>query len=116
MVKQQETVDYSVLQKVEFPQDLRKLSIAELNTLAQEVRRLIIDTVALRGGHLASSLGAVELALALHFVFNTPQDKIIWDVGHQSYAHKIITGRKESFSSLRLRGHKRLSPERRKHL
>ena len=104
MVKQQETVDYSVLQKVEFPQDLRKLSIAELNTLAQEIRRLIIDTVALRGGHLASSLGAVELALALHFVFNTPQDKIIWDVGHQSYAHKIITGRKESFSSLRLRG------------
>ncbi len=104
LVKQQETVDYSVLQKIEFPQDLRKLSIAELNTLAQEVRRLIIDTVALRGGHLASSLGAVELALALHFVFNTPQDKIIWDVGHQSYAHKIITGRKESFSSLRLRG------------
>lgn len=104
MVKHQETVDYSVLEKVGFPEDIRKLNIAELNTLSQEIRKLIIDTVALRGGHLASSLGAVELTLALHFIFNTPQDKIIWDVGHQSYAHKIITGRKEQFSSLRKQG------------
>lgn len=104
MVKQPETVDYSVLQKVNFPQDLKTLNIAELNTLAQEIRDLIISTVASSGGHLASSLGAVELALALHFVFNTPQDKIIWDVGHQSYAHKIITGRKDLFSSLRQQG------------
>ncbi len=104
MVKHQETVAYSVLEKIGFPEDIRKLSIAELNTLSQEIRKLIIDTVASRGGHLASSLGAVELTLALHFVFNTPQDKIIWDVGHQSYAHKIITGRKEQFSSLRKQG------------
>ncbi len=104
MVKQQETVDYGVLEKVSFPEDIRKLSIAELNTLSQEIRKLIIDTVAVHGGHLASSLGAVELTLALHFIFNTPQDKIIWDVGHQCYAHKIVTGRKEQLSSLRKQG------------
>ncbi len=97
-------MDYSVLDKVGFPEDIRKLNIAEMNTLSQEIRKLIIDTVALRGGHLASSLGAVELTIALHFIFNTPRDKIIWDVGHQSYAHKIITGRKEQFSSLRKQG------------
>lgn len=104
MVKQKETVDYSVLQKVNYPADIRKLDNAELNTLAQEIRDLIINTVASSGGHLASSLGAVEIVLALHFVFNTPQDKIIWDVGHQSYAHKIITGRKDRFSTLRKEG------------
>ncbi len=101
MVKQPEKVDYSVLQKVTLPADIRGLNIAQLNTLSQEIRELMIHTVALRGGHLASSLGAVELTLALHYVFNTPQDKIIWDVGHQAYAHKIITGRKEEFAGLR---------------
>ncbi|MBN1365731.1 MAG: 1-deoxy-D-xylulose-5-phosphate synthase [Syntrophaceae bacterium] len=84
-----------------FPADIRGLSIPQLNTLAQEIRELIIGTVASCGGHLASSLGAVELTLALHYVFNTPQDKLIWDVGHQTYAHKIITGRKNDFTSLR---------------
>ena len=79
MVKQQEKVDYSVLEKVKFPEDIRKLNIPELNTLAQEIRSLIVNTVASSGGHLASSLGTVELTLALHFVFNTPQDKVIWD-------------------------------------
>ena len=101
MVKQPEKVDYSVLKKVNLPADIRGLSIAELNALSQEIRELIIHTVASRGGHLASSLGAVELTLALHYVFNTPQDKIIWDVGHQAYAHKIITGRKDDFAGLR---------------
>ena len=101
MVKQQETVNYSVLKNVEFPSDIRKLNIAQLNTLAQEIRELIINTVAFSGGHLASSLGTVELTLALHYVFNTPQDKIIWDVGHQTYAHKIITGRKGKLATLR---------------
>jgi 1-deoxy-D-xylulose-5-phosphate synthase len=101
LVKQQERVNYSVLEKVRFPEDIRKLNIAELNTLAQEIRSLIVNTVASSGGHLASSLGTVELTLALHFVFNTPQDKVIWDVGHQSYAHKIITGRKDQFATLR---------------
>ena len=101
LVKHLETVNYSVLKNVEFPVDIRKLNIAELNTLAQEIRSLIINTVASSGGHLASSLGTVELTLALHYVFNTPQDKIIWDVGHQTYAHKIITGRKDKFVTLR---------------
>ena len=101
MVKQLKTVKYSVLQKIEFPADIRKLNTAELNTLAREIRSLMINTVATSGGHLASSLGTVELTLALHYVFNTPQDKIVWDVGHQSYTHKIITGRKNKFATLR---------------
>ncbi|PKN05228.1 MAG: 1-deoxy-D-xylulose-5-phosphate synthase [Deltaproteobacteria bacterium HGW-Deltaproteobacteria-9] len=103
-MKPLETVDYSVLPGVNYPSDIRKLNIAELNTLAQEIRSLIIHTVASTGGHLASSLGTVELTLAIHYVFNTPEDKLIWDVGHQSYAHKIITGRKEKFATLRCRG------------
>ena len=101
MVKQQKTVDYSVLKNVEFPADIRNLDIAQLYTLAQEIREVIINTVASCGGHLAASLGTVELTLALHYVFNTPQDKIVWDVGHQTYAHKIITGRKDKFATLR---------------
>jgi len=103
-MKPLETVEYSVLPNIYYPADLRKLNIAELNTLASEIRALIIKTVASTGGHLASSLGAVELTLALHYVFNTPDDKLIWDVGHQSYAHKIVTGRKDEFSTLRRRG------------
>jgi len=95
------TVNYSVLKDVKYPVDIRGLNVAQLNTLAREIRELIINTVASCGGHLASSLGAVELTLALHYAFNTPQDKIIWDVGHQAYAHKIITGRKDDFNSLR---------------
>ena len=103
-MKQQETVSYNVLPNINYPADIRKLNIAELNKLAQEIRTLIIETVASSGGHLASSLGTVELTLALHYVFNTPLDKIIWDVGHQAYAHKIITGRKDIFSTLRKKG------------
>ncbi len=103
-MKTLEIVNYSVLQNVNYPADIRKLNIAELNTLAQEIRAFIIHTIASTGGHLASSLGTVELTLALHYVFNTPQDKLIWDVGHQSYAHKIVTGRKDKFSTLRQRG------------
>ena len=82
-------------------EDLKKLSIDELNSLAKEIRQLIINTVSKTGGHLSSSLGTVELTLALHYAFNTPVDKIIWDVGHQTYAHKIITGRKDKFHTLR---------------
>jgi 1-deoxy-D-xylulose-5-phosphate synthase len=103
-MKPLETVDYSVLSNVNYPADIRGLGIAELNTLASEIRQLIINTVASTGGHLASSLGTVELTLALHYVFNTPEDKLVWDVGHQSYAHKIITGRKEKFATLRQQG------------
>ncbi len=94
----------SILSQVNFPEDLRKLDLAQLNRLAEEIRKKIIDAVSRNGGHLASSLGAVELALAIHYVFNTPRDKVIWDVGHQAYAHKIITGRKNLFHTLRMKG------------
>ncbi len=94
----------SVLDKVNTPGDLKNLSLEELNNLCNELRELIIDTVSLRGGHLASSLGAVDLTVALYSVFNPPEDKIIWDVGHQAYAHKILTGRKEAFKTLRTYG------------
>ncbi len=94
----------SILARVATPQDLKKLSIEELTELCAEVREFIIHHVSQTGGHLASSLGAVELTLALHYVFSTPEDKILWDVGHQAYAHKIITGRKELFPRLRQMG------------
>ena len=94
----------SVLDKVNSPEDIRQLSIQELKQLAQELRDLIISTVSQTGGHLASSLGVIEITLALHSVFNTPRDKIIWDVGHQCYSHKLLTGRKDCFSTLRQYG------------
>ncbi|MCF7908312.1 MAG: 1-deoxy-D-xylulose-5-phosphate synthase [Candidatus Omnitrophica bacterium] len=90
-----------MLNRVNSSQDLKKLTIEELKLLSQEIRDLIVRVVSQKGGHLASSLGAVELCLALHYCFDTPQDSIIFDVGHQAYAHKIITGRKKSFSTLR---------------
>ncbi|MBE5808688.1 MAG: 1-deoxy-D-xylulose-5-phosphate synthase, partial [Clostridiales bacterium] len=85
------------------PATLKECSIKELKDIAQDLRNEIIDTVALRGGHLASNLGAVELTIALHYVFNTPEDRIIFDVGHQAYAHKLLTGRVEGFRKLRAR-------------
>lgn len=91
----------AILEKVNTPKDLKNLSIEELEILCNEIRELIIDTVSKRGGHLASSLGAVELTVALYSVFNPPDDKVIWDVGHQAYAHKILTGRKDVFHTLR---------------
>jgi 1-deoxy-D-xylulose-5-phosphate synthase len=93
-----------LLPKINSPDDLRRLSLKELPGLAAEIRELIIDTVSKTGGHLAPSLGVVELTLALHYVFNTPRDKIVWDVGHQAYAHKILTGRRDAFPSLRQMG------------
>ena len=90
-----------ILEKIQSPADLRNLPEAELEIAAGELRQLIISTVAVNGGHLASNCGAVELTLALHRVFNTPEEKIFFDVGHQSYAHKILTGRREKFASLR---------------
>ncbi len=89
------------LAKIKSPKDIRDLSLPELTALAAEIRQTIITTVAKTGGHLAPSLGVVELTLALHYVFNTPKDKLIWDVGHQAYAHKLITGRHDRFHTLR---------------
>ncbi len=93
-----------LIEKIDGPDDLKKLSIAELEELGKEIRSYIIEVVSSRGGHLASSLGAVEIALALHYVFEAPRDRIVWDVGHQSYAHKILTGRRDDFENLRSRG------------
>jgi 1-deoxy-D-xylulose-5-phosphate synthase len=92
------------LEKINSPVDLKRLSITELAELAEEIRPYIINTVSKTGGHLASNLGVVELTIALHYVFDTPRDKIIWDVGHQCYTHKILTERKERFETLRQNG------------
>jgi len=95
---------YEILSKINSPSDLKKLEIPELAQLAKELRAYIINTVSETGGHLAPSLGAVELTLALHYVYDTPTDKLVWDVGHQAYAHKIITGRREKFPTIRQHG------------
>ncbi len=92
---------YKILDSINSPADLKKLSYQELEVLSKELRDYVIKVVSENGGHLASNLGVVELTLALHRVFDTPGDKIVWDVGHQSYIHKIITGRRESFKTLR---------------
>ena len=91
----------NLLCSINSPEDLRKLPIEKLPMLAQQVRKVLINTVSKTGGHLASSLGAVELTIALHYAFKTPEDKICWDVGHQSYTHKLLTGRQEKFQTLR---------------
>ena len=90
-----------ILKKVNDVKDLRKLNIKEKEKLAEEIRELILQTVSKNGGHLASNLGVVELTIALHSVFKTPRDSIIWDVGHQTYVHKILTGRKDKMNTLR---------------
>jgi 1-deoxy-D-xylulose-5-phosphate synthase len=89
------------IEKIKSPSDLKKLSITELKKLGDEVKEAIVYRVSKNGGHLASNLGVIELTIALHYIFNSPVDKLIWDVGHQSYTHKILTGRHERFSSLR---------------
>lgn len=90
-----------ILEKINKPNDIKKLDPIEYNQLADEIRTFLIDKISKTGGHLASNLGVVELTMALHLVFNLPQDKLIWDVGHQSYTHKILTGRKNQFDQLR---------------
>jgi len=92
---------HKILDNINSPADLKKLSYQELEVLSKELRDYVIKVVSENGGHLASNLGVVELTLALHRVFDTPRDKIVWDVGHQSYIHKIITGRRKSFATLR---------------
>lgn len=90
-----------MLEQINSPQDLKKLNEKEKKQLAEEIRKYILDVVSENGGHLASNLGVVELTIALHSVFNVPEDKIVWDVGHQSYVHKIITGRREELKNIR---------------
>jgi 1-deoxy-D-xylulose-5-phosphate synthase len=90
-----------MVENINSPLDLKKLSLEELRILSEELRQIIIQTVSVNGGHLASNLGVVETTIALHYVFNTPKDKIIWDVGHQSYSHKLLTGRRDLFSTIR---------------
>ncbi|MGD9045978.1 MAG: 1-deoxy-D-xylulose-5-phosphate synthase [Desulfobacterales bacterium] len=91
----------SLLEKINSPADLKKIPRDKLPELAGEIRKCIVDVVSQTGGHLAPSLGAVELAIAIHYVFDTPRDKVIWDVGHQAYAHKLLTGRRDQFHTLR---------------
>jgi 1-deoxy-D-xylulose-5-phosphate synthase len=93
-----------LLDKINYPADMKKLSVNDLKKLAKEIRKYIITTIEKTGGHLASTLGAVELTVALHYIYNTPEDKLIWDVGHQSYAHKILTGRKDKLNTIRQYG------------
>ena len=93
--------NYKFLNNIKSPSDVKKLNIDDLTILADEIRNFMIDTVSKNGGHLSSNLGVVELSIALHKVFNSPNDKIVWDVGHQVYTHKILTGRKDTFNSLR---------------
>ncbi|SOY48033.1 1-deoxy-D-xylulose-5-phosphate synthase [Cupriavidus taiwanensis] len=92
---------YALLNKIDAPADLRKLDRRELQTLADELRAYVLESVSQTGGHLSSNLGTVELTIALHYVFNTPDDRLVWDVGHQSYPHKILTGRRERMRTLR---------------
>ena len=94
----------TLLQKINDPAELRALSRAELGTLADELRTYLLESVARTGGHLSSNLGTVELTIALHYVFNTPEDRIVWDVGHQTYPHKILTGRRDRMPTLRQQG------------
>ena len=99
-----QSTSYPLLQKVNDPADLRRLTRSELKQLSDELRAYVIDSVSKTGGHLSSNLGTVELTVALHAVFNTPQDRLVWDVGHQTYPHKILTGRRDRMGSLRQLG------------
>src|SRR4051812_1826958 len=90
-----------LLQTIDSPDDLKKISREQLHQVCDELRQYIIDVVSVHGGHFAASLGVVELSVALHYIYNTPYDQLVWDVGHQAYGHKILTGRRENFISNR---------------
>ena len=94
----------SILDRIQSPVDLRTLPEEELPVVAEAVRERMIDVISRTGGHFAPGLGVVELTIALHYVFNTPDDKLVWDVGHQGYPHKILTGRNEAFARIRAKG------------
>ena len=91
----------TLLGKIKYPKDLRQLSVDELPQVCQELREDIVNELSVNPGHLASSLGVAEITVALHYVYNTPEDRIVWDVGHQAYGHKILTGRREQFATNR---------------
>ena len=93
-----------LLDQVNYPSDLKKLTKEQLKQLAKELRDELIDVVSTTGGHLGAGLGVIELTIALHYVFDTPKDKLVWDVGHQAYPHKIITGRRDRIRTLRKGG------------
>ena len=93
-----------ILENIKKENDIKKVPLEDMEQLAQEIREFLLEHVSKTGGHLASNLGVVELTMALHYVFCLPEDKLIWDVGHQSYTHKILTGRKEGFEGLRTLG------------
>ena len=96
-----EPIKIELLNHIDTPADLRKLSVEQLPQLCDELRNTIVQELSVNPGHLASSLGVVELTVALHYVFDTPNDRIVWDVGHQAYGHKILTGRREQFCTNR---------------
>ena len=104
-----------LLEKISQPSDLKKLSSQQTVQLCAEIREFLLDNVSKTGGHLASNLGVVELTMALHLTFNLPEDKIVWDVGHQAYTHKLLTGRREGFDTL-IRRHERFPKEKRERL
>src|SRR5690554_7617893 len=93
--------EYPLLQKIESPADLKRLALGDLKSVSNELRQFIVDAVSCNPGHFGASLGVVELTVALHYVFNTPDDRIVWDVGHQAYLHKILTGRKDRITSIK---------------
>lgn len=92
------------LDTIHSPQDIKKLSLSELENLAKECRERIIDVMSINGGHLASNLGSIELSIAMHYVFDSPKDRFIFDVGHQCYTHKLLTGRNARFETIRKTG------------
>ena len=94
-------MEHKILDTIHSPRDLDRLSESDLNLLAKEIREFLVESISKTGGHLASNLGSVELTVAMHRVFDSPEDKFVWDVGHQCYTHKILTGRLERFSTLR---------------
>ena len=100
-----------VLERIQKEDDIKKLKESELDTLAEEIRQFLVEKISKTGGHLASNLGVVELTMAMHLAFSLPKDKIIWDVGHQAYTHKILTGRKAGFDDLRKYGGDERFPE-----
>ena len=96
--------EYKVLSKIKSPNDVKRLNEDDIPKLCTEIREKLVETVSVNGGHLSPNLGVVELTVALHRSFNFPKDSIVWDVGHQSYTHKLLTGRYESFDTLRRKG------------